>query len=101
MALREMTSAGDEMVGWTHRLVRAGAVRLRALRGDERPDSSSTAYIEQLLELKREGIQDPDIDLLVGTSRGDTNAVRAALDAGADVNVTTDEVLHRYRSDVQ
>ncbi len=100
MELHKITSS-DKLTDWTHRLVRAGAVRLRRLRGDERSDSSSTAHIEQLLELKREGIQDPDIDLLIGASRDDANAVRAALDAGADINVTTDEVLHRHRSDVQ
>lgn len=99
MELHKITSS-EKLTDWTHRLVRAGAVRLRRLRGDERSDSSSTAHIEQLLELKREGIQDPDIDLLIGASRDDTNAVRAALDAGADINVTADEVVHRHRSDV-
>jgi hypothetical protein len=99
-ALHKITSSA-KLTDWTYRLVRAGAVRLRRLRGDERSTSLSADHIEQLLELKREGIQDPDVDLLIGASRDDSNAVRVALDAGANVNVTIGEVLRRYRSDVE
>jgi hypothetical protein len=90
--LRETTSGGDRLAGWTRSLVRAGAARLRRLRR-----SSRAALIAQLSALKRQDIDDPDVDLWIGVFRSDTETMAAALNAGADVDVTIDEVLRRHR----
>lgn len=101
MELRETSIDSDKLTRWTRSLVRAGALRLRKLGRSKQTNGSRSALVAQLRELKPQGIHDPDIDLWIGVYRGDTEAMRAALDAGADVNVTIDEVLHRHRSDME
>ncbi|HEX4438235.1 MAG TPA: hypothetical protein VH061_15735 [Solirubrobacteraceae bacterium] len=94
--LHEMTRAGYKLTRWTRSLLNAGAARLRRLR--ESPEESPDAVLmARLSALKRQGIDDQDIDLWIGLFRDDKEAVEAALDAGADVNVTIDAVLRRYR----
>lgn len=97
MELRETTSGSDKLTRWTRSLVRAGAARLRRLRGSTQTEDLHSALMAQLRELKRQGADDPDIDLWIGVDRDDVEAVRAAIDAGADVNVTIGEVLRRHR----
>lgn len=101
MELDETSIDSDKLTRWTRSLVRAGALRLRKLGRSKQTNGSRSALVAQLRELKRQGIHDPDIDLWIGVYRGDTEEMRAALDAGADVNVTIDEVLQRHRSDVE
>lgn len=47
------------------------------------------------------GINDPDLDFLVGSTRGDLPLVGEALESGADRGMTTDEVMARYRDDLR
>lgn len=60
-------------------------------------EDKSDPSMEQLKALKRQGVEDPDIDLFLAVNENDTEGARKALDAGAHVNVTIGEILNRYR----
>lgn len=55
------------------------------------------AVIDQFRALKHLGIEDPDLDMFLAIDEGDIPKLQKALDAGADVNITTGEVLGRYQ----
>jgi hypothetical protein len=60
---------------------------------EEAHDSS----LAKLRELKRQGIEDPDIELFLAVADDDPEAARRALDSGAHVDVTIGEILERYK----
>lgn len=60
------------------------------------PEGGVGAAIPKLAYLKRIGVEDPDIDLFLAVSDGDTKALQSAIDRGANVNVTDSEVLRRH-----
>jgi hypothetical protein len=50
--------------------------------------------------LKRKGVQDPNVDFWIATLELDEAAMKAALDAGADVNATVGDVLATHEQEL-
>jgi len=65
--------------------------------GEDDEEATSRSAMESLKELKDQGIEDPDIDLFLGVDANDLASVQKAVDAGANVNVTMEELLSRYK----
>lgn len=67
----------------------------------KRPEHAE--FRAKLQFLKTLGIDDPNIDLFlaVTSEESDVDAVRAALDAGADRKITAGMLLHKYREQLQ
>lgn len=59
-------------------------------------------FLDKMQYLKELGINDPNIELFlaIGKEEGD-DAVRAALDAGADKTITTGALLYKYREQLK
>lgn len=68
---------------------------------DTRPELAE--FRAKLQFLKSLGIDDPNIDLFLAVTdkNSDVDAVRAALNAGADVTMTDGMLLHKYREQLQ
>jgi hypothetical protein len=67
-----------------------------AFGGAEKLADSMSSEMDQLRELKCQGITDPDIELFLAVDGNDPDAVQKALDDGAQVNITIGQVLNRY-----
>jgi hypothetical protein len=65
--------------------------------GAEESEDNMSSEMDQLRELKRQGVEDPDIELFLAVDRNVPSDVKKALDDGAHVNITIGEVLSRYR----
>lgn len=65
--------------------------------GEDHPEANVTAGVAELENLKRRGVEDPDMDLWLGVHANDVKVVQAAIEAGANVNVTLGEILDRHR----
>lgn len=51
----------------------------------------------KIRHLKKKGVVDPNVDLFIGVLDNDPTAVQAALEAGADVNITDNDVVAAHR----
>jgi len=72
-----------------------GAIAFRSFGGEEER-LIPTAGVDMLRELKRQGVQDPDIDFFLALDENDPDRVRDALAAGAHKYTTLNKVLTRY-----
>jgi hypothetical protein len=63
--------------------------------GSERPQTSPPA-LWKFKHLKMKGVVDPNVDMFVAVLESDPEALEAALEAGADVNITDTQVLTAY-----
>lgn len=61
----------------------------------------NASFIAALNFLKSQGIDDPDIDLFLAVDSNDSAALKAAIDRGGNVNVTTGELLARYEAQLK
>ena len=66
-------------------------------------ERSSENLSKKLRYLKSIGIDDPNIDLFLAVMGGDDNvdAAKAALEAGADVNMTDGALLEKYKKELE
>ena len=64
----------------------------------EAASSEHLATQLQLLELRAQGVDDPDIDLLLASSFDLPDLIQAALERGANANVSVDAVLARHEA---
>jgi hypothetical protein len=76
-----------------------GAIAFRAFGGEEE-ELILKAGIDMLTDLKRQGVQDPDIDFFLGLYANDTDRVRDALAAGAHPSTTINKVLSRHAANL-
>jgi hypothetical protein len=64
--------------------------------GEEKSTSDSNPVYLQMLELRKRGVKDPDVDLFLGVFANSVDQVKAAINAGANVNARASEVLARH-----
>jgi hypothetical protein len=65
------------------------------------PEDDNKRFIAALNYLKSQGVDDPDIDLFLAVDANDTAGLKAAIDRGGNVNVTTGELLARYEAQLK
>lgn len=58
------------------------------------------AKIDIMRQLKAAGVQDTNIDLWLAIDSNDQQALKSALDAGADPNMTDNAVLARHKGKI-
>lgn len=61
------------------------------------PIDSRLMAVWKIRHLKRKGVADPNVDLFVAVADNDLAAARAALEAGADPNITDRKVIDAHR----
>jgi len=64
-------------------------------------DDGNASFIAALSFLKSKGVDDPDIDLFLAVDSNDGAGLKAAIDRGGNVNVTTGELLARYEAQLK
>jgi hypothetical protein len=63
-------------------------------------DRMDSGRLWMFQHLKRKGVQDPNVDFWIAVLQGDDTALKAAVDAGADVNATDSDVLAAHQQEL-
>ena len=69
----------------------------KAFGGESDLDKARAVSMGMLQALKRKGVADPDIDLLIASIQRDKEGIRRALNAGAQIGITVGDLMSRYK----
>ncbi len=99
LAIVEQREGGIEVLSSVIELESSGTGQVYISDG---PDDGERSYDGARLLIRwlvESGVDDPEVELFDGIFRDDIKAVQAAVERGADPNVTIEEVVNRYLRD--